>query len=410
MNATPRGMRRHIAIFGETNSGKSALFNAILGADAAIVSDVAGTTTDPVVKLIEMLPYGPVALIDTGGLGDVTLLGEQRMKRTREILESIDFALYTIDAANFDESIYERMRAAFEEQRTPHMVVLTKKETQQLERLAQLTKKYKNTCIVSVNDELSIDELKQLICESLTKLDADPAAEAMCIAPVGGVAVMVAPIDSAAPAGRLILPQNQFIRNCLDNGVRVNCTTPEYLAAVLDESARVDIVITDSQAFKEVAGIVPRDMPLTSFSILGASQKGDLDEFVRGIQAAGSLQDGGRVLIAEACTHNAAHEDIARVKIPALLRKLSGKELEFDYAVGRDFPNDLAGYSLAVHCGSCNLTRRETLARMRRVAAAGVPITNFGVLLAYSAGILERAVEPFDKKVNYPAPRGGASV
>jgi len=390
-------MRKHIAIFGETNSGKSALFNAILGADAAIVSEVSGTTTDPVVKLMEMLPYGPVALIDTGGLGDVTQLGEQRVRRTREILESVDFALYTIDAASFDESIYEEMRAAFEERRAPHMVVLTKKETQQLDRLANLTKKYRNTCVVSVKDTLSIDELKQRICEALEKLDADPGADKFGIAPAGGVAVMVAPIDSAAPAGRLILPQNQFIRSCLDNGVRVNCTTPEYLAAVLNESSRVDIVVTDSQAFREVAEIVPRDMPMTSFSILGASQKGDLDTFVRGIQAVAALQDGGRVLIAEACTHNTSHEDIARVKIPALLRKLTGKPLEFDYYAGRDFPGNLGSYSLAVHCGSCNLTRRETLSRMRRVAEAGVPITNFGVLLAHGAGILERAVEPFTK-------------
>ena len=397
MNATPRGMRRHVAIFGETNSGKSALFNAILCADAAIVSEVSGTTTDPVVKLIELLPFGPIALIDTGGFGDGTQLGKLREKRTREILESIDYALYTIDAVSFDESIYEDTRAVFDERRIPHMIVLTKKETQPLERLAQLTKKYKNTCIVSVNDALSIDELKQRVCEALEKLDADPGTEKSSIAPVGGVAVMVAPIDSAAPAGRLILPQNQFIRNCLDNGVRVNCTTLEYLAVVLDESSRVDIVVTDSQVFKEVAEIVPREMPLTSFSILGASQKGDLDAFVSGIRGLDTLTDGGRVLIAEACTHNTTHEDIARVKIPALLRNLTGKSLEFDYFAGRDFPDDLGCYALAVHCGSCNLTRRETLARMRRVTEAGVPITNFGVLLAYGAGILDRAIEPMTK-------------
>jgi len=388
-------MRKHVAIFGETNSGKSALFNAILGVDAAIVSDIRGTTTDPVVKLIELLPYGPIALIDTGGLGDIGQLGTQRVRRTHEILESIDFALYAIDVTNFDESIYEQIRDAFEAQRTPHMLVLTKKDIQPLERLALFSKKYKNTYIVSVSDAASIVELKDRVADALAKQDTSPSEALPSLAPVGGVAVMVAPIDSEAPAGRLILPQNQFIRTCLDNGVRVNCTTPEYLAAVLAESARVDIVVTDSQAFREVAQILPEDIPLTSFSLLNAHQKGDLAEFVLGIQAIDGLADGDRVLVAEACTHTTSHEDIARVKIPALLRKLTGKSLEFDHSAGRDFSTDLSPYSMIVHCGSCNLTRRETLARMHRATAAGVPITNFGVLLAHGAGILQRAIEPF---------------
>jgi len=388
-------MRRHVAIFGETNSGKSALFNAVLGAEAAIVSDVSGTTTDPVVKLMELLPHGPITLIDTGGLGDTGSLGEQRMRRTREILEGIDFALYAIDAASFNEEVYHDMRSAFEQQRTPHIAVLTKKEEQRLEQLALLTKKYRNTCVVSVYDQTSIDELKHRLCEELSRLDTPSPDGAFGLVPPGGVAVVVAPIDSAAPSGRLILPQNRFIRDCLDNGVRVNCTTPEYLEAVLRESARVDIVVTDSQAFKEVAQIIPDDMPLTSFSVLGAYEKGDLGEFVRGIQAVSRLTDGAKILVAEACTHNATHEDIARVKLPALLAKLSGKQLTFEYTAGRDFPAQPGDFALVVHCGSCNLTRRETLARLERAAQAGVPVTNFGVLLAHGAGILGRAVEPF---------------
>ncbi|MCL2617294.1 MAG: [FeFe] hydrogenase H-cluster maturation GTPase HydF [Defluviitaleaceae bacterium] len=395
MQTTPRGMRKHVAIFGETNSGKSALFNAILRADAAIVSPVSGTTTDPITKMMELLPYGPIALIDTGGLGDTSRLGEQRVKRTHEMLASVDFALYAIDVSNFHEPTYEEMRAAFDMQLTPHMVVLTKKDIQPIELLALFSKKLKNTYIVSVDDEASITELRERISEALAKQEPPTAGTPAMLVPAGGVAIMVAPIDSEAPAGRLILPQNQFIRACLDGGVRVNCTTPEYLAAVLAESARVDVVVTDSQAFNEVSAIVPPGMPLTSFSIINAHQKGDLAEFVNGIQAIKTLEDGARLLVAEACTHNSSHEDIARVKIPALLRKLTGKSLEFEYRAGRDFPSDLACYAMVIHCGSCNLTRRETLARMRRVAEAGVPITNFGVLLAHGAGIMERAVEPF---------------
>jgi len=393
-------MRRHIAILGETNSGKSALFNAILGVEAAIVSDISGTTTDPIVKPMELLPYGPVVLIDTGGLGDETALGEQRVKRTRETLSGVDFALYTVDVRSFDEDIYREMRAVFENQSTPHMVVFTKKdllELSDIERIAHFSKKYKNTYVVSVKDEASISELLARMSESLEKLAAISDFNQVSIAPVGGVAVMVSVIDSEAPAGRLILPQNQFIRKCLDDGIRVNCTTPEQLPIVLRESARVDIVVTDSQAFKEVAEIIPNDIPLTSFSILGAHEKGNLAVFIRGIQAIGKLNDGDRILIAEACTHNSTHEDIARVKIPALLRKLSGKTLEFEYRSGRDFPDNLLSYALVVHCGSCNLTRRETLERMQRVTKTGVPITNFGVLLAYGADILNRATEPFIK-------------
>jgi len=391
-------MRRHIAILGETNSGKSALFNAILGVEAAIVSDISGTTTDPIVKPMELLPYGPIILIDTGGLGDETALGEQRVKRTRETLSGVDFALYTVDVRSFDEDIYKEMRTVFESQSTPHMVVFTKKdalEMSDIERIAHFSKKYKNTYVVSVKDEASIGELLARMSEALEKLAAISDFNPVSIAPVGGVAVMVSVIDSEAPAGRLILPQNQFIRKCLDDGIRVNCTTPEQLLTVLRESARVDIVVTDSQAFKEVAEIIPDNIPLTSFSILGAHEKGNLSVFIQGLQAIDKLRDGDRILIAEACTHNSTHEDIARVKIPALLRKLSGKTLEFEYRSGRDFPDNLLSYSLVVHCGSCNLTRRETLERMQRVTKAGVSITNFGVLMAYGAGILNRATEPF---------------
>ncbi len=398
MEKTPQSNRVHITIFGETNSGKSALFNAITGANTAIVSEISGTTTDPITKSMELLPFGPVVIIDTAGLNDNTILGKSRMKKTKEVMDRTDFALYTVDINNFSEEEYYTLKKELDNRKIPHIVVFTKKDVSDIEKLAQYSMKFENTYIVSVNDIKTIDALKNKISDQLSAITENEQCLIKGVVPSGSVVIMVVPIDSEAPKGRLILPQVQLIRDCLDNGIRCNVTTEEHLEQALNESQKVDLVITDSQVFGLVSKIVPDNIPLTSFSILMARQKGDISTFIYGAEYIKKLQNGDKVLICEACTHTKSHEDIGTIKIPNMLKKITQKDITFDFAYGRDFPENLEEYALIVHCGGCMITQREMRNRIRKAVDNNVPITNYGIALAYGSGILDRCVEIVNKK------------
>ena len=403
MRQTPQSNRVHIAVVGETNAGKSALFNAILGQESAIVSAIAGTTTDPVSKSMELLPYGSVVLIDTAGLNDGTALGQARMRKTMAVLDRADYALYVCDANGADDGAYHKMAAELAERDIPHMVVVTKKDAADAAIVNKKIQTYANAAAVSIYDKNAIQALKaKLAAGLLDHMAANERSLVSGLVPPGGVAVLVVPLDAGAPKGRLILPQVQLLRDCLDNGVRCHVTTPAQLPSALRECARIDMIITDSQAFSEVEAIVPRDMPLTSFSILMARQKCDLEPLIEGTRRIGALEDGDRVLVAEVCTHNQSHEDIGRVKIPATLEKITGKRLLFTFVNGKDYPEDLGQYALIVHCGGCMATPKEIGMRMKKAARHGVPATNYGLVLAYGSGIFTRAVEMVRR-----APDGG---
>ena len=391
MEKTPLSSRTHVSIFGDTNAGKSALFNKLIGQDMVIVSDVRGTTTDPVTKAMELIPYGPIALTDTAGLGDTTEMGAERMKKTEKILERTDFAIYAADCAGFDEAAYSDLAVMFEKRKIGHLLVFTKSDLGK----PDIAEKYPNAVFVSVYDEGSVETLKRLLAERLSELCDEEQTMIGRLLPEGSTIVLVIPIDSEAPKGRLILPQVQFIRDCLDHGMKAVCVRDTELAETLSELPRVDLVVTDSQAFYEVSRIVPEDIKLTSFSMMMAGMKGDLAEFIRGADAVKFLEDGSRILMAEACTHNVSHEDIGRVKIPSLLKKCTGKELRFDYCVGYDFPDNIDDYDLVIHCGGCMINSRAIRNRITVCREHGIPISNYGVILAYVNGITERSRRVF---------------
>lgn len=395
MNETPVSNRTHIAVFGDTNAGKSALVNALTGSEISIVSPLSGTTTDPVTKTMELLDYGPVVFIDTAGLSDSTALGQQRMEKSIKMLDRADFVLYTADSTVFSQKNYDLFQKELEKRKIPHLLVLTKIDLLERKAAEALRERLPRAQFVSTEFPDSVAQLRQNLITRLQKTVRTGAGLLSGVLSPGRVAVLVAPIDSEAPAGRLILPQVQMIRACLDSGVRCTVTTVEYLKDTLADLKHVDLVITDSQAFHEVNAIVPQEMPLTSFSILMARQKGDLKTLVQGAAAVKTLQDGDRILIAEVCTHNRSHEDIARVKIPGMLKKVTGKKLEIEYAAGRDYPENLRDYALVIHCGGCMITGTEMSSRMGKADEKQVPITNFGVVLALGTGILSRSIAPF---------------
>lgn len=387
---TPQSNRPYVVIYGQTNSGKSSLFNAIVNYDAAIVSATPGTTTDPITKSMELLPFGPIVLVDTAGLNDESTLGAKRQMRTKEMLSRTDFALYAIDFADFNEKEYENFKELLEEQDIPHLTVFTKAD---LYGEKEDIPEYDNCVKMSTKNAESVDILKEEIAKRLEAIAGKEEPLVGSLVPKGGMVVLVCPIDSEAPKGRIILPQVQTIRDCLDHGIRCMVVTPDNLAHTLKEAPKVNLVVTDAKVFKEVAEIVPQDTPLTAFSILMARQKGDIEVLIKGVKAVSALQDGAKILIAEACTHNRTHEDIGQVKIPAMIRKITGKELHFSFACGREFPEDLSSYQLIIHCGSCMITRKETMHRIGKAVAANVPITNYGVLQAYGSGILDRLAQ-----------------
>lgn len=383
MQATPSAERLHIAFFGLRNAGKSSLVNAVTGQELSLVSPVKGTTTDPVKKSMELLPLGPVVIIDTPGIDDEGELGEKRADRARRTLDSADIAVLVTDATATKLSEGEReLLELFGEKSIPFVVAFNKSDLKE-----SVPPCKKNEIFVSAKTGFGVRELKELIAavapskEEEQKLIADLVCE-------GDLVLLVTPIDSAAPKGRLILPQQQVLRELLDCGASVVVTKETGLVKALDSlKALPRMVITDSQAFGFVSSVLPPEVPLTSFSILFARYKGKLEQFVRGAAALSALKDGDRVLICEGCTHHRQCGDIGTQKLPRLLSARSKCSLEFDFTSGGDFPQRLSDYSLVVHCGGCMLSRREVQSRLDRAAAQGVPVTNFGVALSKMNGI-----------------------
>ncbi len=394
MNETPHANRKHIAIFGKTNSGKSSLLNAIIGQEISLVSPVKGTTTDPVRKAMELIPFGPVLFIDTAGLGDTGELGGLRVQKSLKLLQGADFAIYVMDGNDLDEDAFADALRGFKRYSIPYMIVINKIDAVSPAELEKARAKFPEAVFVSAVEEINISFLKD---ELIRRLQGDETEETIVgdLIPANGRVVMVIPIDSEAPKGRIILPQVQLIRDCLDHGIKSYVVRDTELASALCDLGYADLVVTDSQAFKHVNAIVPRDMKLTSFSILLARYKGDLPALVQGAYKVKGLDKNSRILISEACTHNRSHEDIGRVKIPALLNKYTGKELHYDFKTGCDFPEDLEKYDLVIHCGSCMLNRKTMQTRIDLCMEKGVQITNYGVILAYLNGILERCLEIF---------------
>lgn len=390
MEKTPVSLRKHIAIFGQTNAGKSTLFNAILGQDVSIVSKVSGTTTDPVIKTMELIPYGPVTLVDTAGLGDSTELGEQRIKKTKDILMRTDLVLYVRDINQ--ENIED-----FDFGETAKINVYTKCDIADEERINEINQIDKDAVFIYEHSENGLRVLKERMVEELKKQDRDDETLLGNVVPQRGTVVLVIPIDEAAPKGRLILPQVQTIRDCLDHNIKAVVTTVETLEETLSELKSVNLVVTDSQAFHQVSEIVPQSTELTSFSMLLANQKGRINQLIDGTKAISSLCDGDEILMLESCTHSTTHDDIGRVKIPMLLQKKTGKELKFTHVSGHDFPEDIKKYKLIIQCGGCMINKRTIQNRLSIFEKENIPVTNYGVILAYLNGILDRASKVFKK-------------
>jgi len=388
---TPLSLRKHIAVFGKTNAGKSTLFNALLGQDVSIVSDVSGTTTDPVTKAMELIPYGPIALIDTAGLGDETELGEAREKKTMEILSRVDLVLYVKD-------ISDKGQKEIDFGKTPKITVYTKCDLTDKNTVENVRKSDKDSIILTGYDNHALSELKERMVSVLKAMEQETETLLGNIVPEGGIVVLVIPIDTAAPKGRLILPQVQTIRDCLDYNIRTVATTVEMLEKTLSELNNIDLVVTDSQVFHKVDGIVPSNIPLTSFSMLLANQKGKITQLIKGTEIVSSLEDEDEILMLEACTHNTTHDDIGKVKIPALLQKKTGKNLRFTHLSGHDFPDDIEKYKLVIQCGGCMINKKAIQNRLKIFEEKGIPATNYGVILAYLNGILERAADVFKNK------------
>ena len=394
MNTTPNSNRKHIGIYGNTNSGKSSLMNTILGQDISLVSSVEGTTTDPVQKAMELIPYGPVLFIDTAGLEDKTELGSIRIKKSYEFLKRLDLALYVVDVKNPDLDTYKIWKREAAKYNVDHIVVINKIDTASKEEIDSLVKNFKEYIPVSAKYKSGIDDLRSEIIKHLEDGEEEKPIVGDLLE-YGSKVVLVVPIDSEAPKGRIILPQVQVIRDCLDHGIKTYVVRDTELEEALNEVKDIDLVITDSQAFKEVDSIIPKDLKLTSFSILFARQKGELDEFLEGTKKLDSLKPNDKVLICESCTHNVSHEDIGRVKIPNMLRKIAGGDLNIDHMVGYDFKENVEDYDLIIHCGACMVNRKSVLNKINICKEKNVPITNYGMVIAYFTKILDRSVEIF---------------
>lgn len=388
MNATPSSARVHIGIFGRRNAGKSSLMNALTGQELSIVSEHLGTTTDPVSKSMELLPMGPVVIFDTPGLDDVGDLGTLRVRKAAQVLNKTDVALVVIDPTVGIAEEETALIAKIEQKKIPYIVVYNKSD---------IATAPDGAISVSAATGAGINELKERIA-SLKMPEPPRLLEGLC-AP-GDVCVLVTPIDSAAPKGRMILPQQQVMREVLDNHGIAPLVQPEELKAVLGTlNVKPRIVITDSQAFGRVSRDVPEDIPLTSFSILFARQRGFLNAAIEAVKALPTLKDGDKLLICEGCTHHRQCDDIGTVKIPRWLMQNTGKQFEFEWTSGTGFPDDLTPYSMVIHCGACMLNPREVTYRMNCALDQGIPFINYGILIAALHGVLDRSIRPLGLSV-----------
>ena len=397
LNDTPSAERVHIGFFGRRNAGKSSVVNAVTGQDLAVVSDTLGTTTDPVIKSMEILPLGPVTIVDTPGIDDAGELGELRVRKTRQVLGSTDVAVLVVDSTAGLGACERQLVELFKAQDTPYLLAYNKSDL-----LDSVPDDTATEIHLSAKTGEGVFELKEAIAALGTKEQVEKPLVADLIEP-GDIVVLVIPIDKAAPKGRLILPEQMMVRDVLDAGAESIVAQQTILADTLAHLAAAGrkpaVVITDSQVFEEVSLIVPEDVPLTSFSILMARYKGLLAGAVRGAAAIDALPDGFHVLISEGCTHHRQCGDIGTMKIPTWLGQHTGKELTFETSSGRGFPDDLSGFDLVIHCGGCMLNGREMVRRMRQAEAQGVPMTNYGVAIAHMKGILRRTLGLFPDMV-----------
>ncbi len=390
LNATVSAERPHIGFFGLRNAGKSSLVNAVTGQKLSLVSDVKGTTTDPVKKSMELLPLGPVVIIDTPGLDDEGALGEQRVARARRMLEQTDIAVMVVDSTAGLSTMDRELITHFEEKKIPYIIAMNKADLLDAIPAAGEKKLY-----VSAQKGLHIHELKEAIA-ALAKTGGNEKKILADLVDRHDTVVLVTPIDESAPKGRLILPQQQTIRELLEIGATVLVTKETELTQTLNAmKAPPKLVITDSQVFGLVAKLLPEDVMLTSFSILFARYKGDLATVVQGAAQLDRLKDGDKILISEGCTHHRQCKDIGTVKLPGWIENYTGKKVEFSFTSGTEFPDDLSGYALVVHCGGCMLNEKEMKARLAKSSQKNVPITNYGIAIAQMHGILKRSVEPF---------------
>ncbi len=395
LNDTPSGERTRIAFFGVCNAGKSSLVNAITNQSLSVISDIAGTTTDIVRKNMELLPLGPVTIIDTPGINDTSELGQKRAEKTRSILRTCDIAVLVADITHDLTDADKAMLQIFKEQQTPYIIAWNKSDLLTKEKLNSFIKN-DNESIVSAQSGTGIYELKELIGSLNDKKATNQRKLVSDLLNKGDVVVLVIPVDESAPKGRIILPQQMVIRDCLDaHAIPICCQTQELSRTLESLASDPKLVITDSQAFREVSKIVPDHIHLTSFSILMARYKGELDILRQSVSVLGQLHDESNVLICEACTHHRQCEDIGTVKIPAMIRKCCGANPQFAFASGNDFPQNLDNYDVVIHCGACMITEKEMHARLQAAKCNSVPIVNYGVAIAYMNGILSRAIEIF---------------
>lgn len=411
LHTTPQGDRIQIALYGMRNAGKSSVINALTGQQLAIVSDVKGTTTDPVSKAMEILPLGPCMLIDTPGLDDEGELGQKRIEKAMQVLNKTNIALVVVDITTISEENLtagrgflqkeEEIISLIEEKKIPYIIVLNQAdrvsdaEAEKIRSRLSMENAAVPVALVSSTEGSGIEELKETLVSRLPHADSKLHIIGDLIE-AGDIIVLVVPVDSSAPKGRLIMPQQQVIRDILDNQAVAVVTQVPQLAKTLEElSFKVKMVVTDSQVFKEVAAIVPDSLPLTSFSILFARHKGNLRKLAEGVRAVEKLKDGDRILIAEGCTHHRQCEDIGTVKIPNWLKRYTGKEIVIETCSGTEFPADLSSYKMVIHCGGCTLHEKEMKHRIFQAGIQQVPIANYGIFIAYVNGILARSVEVF---------------
>ena len=397
MQKTPKGLRLHIGIFGRRNVGKSSILNCLTEQQTSIVSSHAGTTTDPVEKPMELLPLGPVLFVDTAGIDDVGALGEKRVEKTKQVLQRTDMAILVTVADQIGKFEFELLEQ-FKKLNIPVIVVFNKTDINEphQQQLQQISIYECTICRTCAETGHGIDKLRRTIIEKAPEEAMASPAIISDLVPSGKIAVLVTPIDKEAPRGRLIVPQVQTIRDLLDsNSIAIVCKESEFAHTMKILKEKPALVVTDSQAFLKVAADTPEDVPVTSFSILFARLKGDLDEMTRGAIAIDRLKPGDKVMIAEACTHHPIADDIGTVKIPRWLNQYVGGKLEIDHCRGHDFPENINQYKLIIHCGACMWNRREMQSRIRLAKLAGVPITNYGIAISFVLGIFNRAMKPF---------------